>query len=184
MSESSRLKNEQAEIVEAIHRQVQAEMDTAAELRRQNDLAAKTLAELERTRQGQQQRVKLAFDTNDKVTGLLAALPKAFRDIKQINKRLAELERRHERTDDILLLLLTERSQRKIGEAVEDLEAEIAERDATQRKLLRQHKRNLAKLNERAAAYGALSVPLELRNEIEAEEETIVEIEGRRKGGR
>lgn len=167
-----------AEIIEAIHAQVRAEQETAAELRRQNDLAARTLAELERTRQGQQQRVKLAFDTHDKVTGLLGGLQKVFRDIKQINRRLAEAERRSERTDDILLLLLTERSPHKIEEAREDLEAEIAERERNRRKLLGQHRRNLAKLEEQAASYG-LQVPLNLANEIEVEQAEIARLEGK-----
>lgn len=164
------------EIIEAIHKQVQAEQETKAELQRQNDLAAKTLAELERTRQGQQQRVKLAFDTHDKVTGLVTALQKVFRDIRVIKAQQTESARHRERTDDILLLLLTERSPHKINEAREDLEAEIAERETDRRKLLRQHTRNLTHLKGTAAAYGALAVPLELQNQIEAEEDAIREL--------
>ena len=164
------------EIIEAIHKQVQAEQETKAELQRQNDLAAKTLAELERTRQGQQQRVKLAFDTHDKIVGLLTALQKVFRDIRIIKAQQIESARHRERTDDILLLLLTERSPHKVEEAREDLEAEIAERETDRRKLLRQHTRNLARLKEQAAAYGALAVPLELQNQIEAEAEAIREL--------
>ena len=167
---------ERLEIIEAIHRQVQAEMETKAELARQNDLAAKTLAELERTRLGQQQRVKLAFDTHDKVTGLLTALQKVFRDIRHIRQEQIEAARHRERTDDILLLMLTERSPQKVTEAREDLEAEIAERETDRRKLLRQHTRNLARLREQAAAYGSLAVPLELANQIEAEEEAVREL--------
>lgn len=171
--------DDQAAIIEAIHRQVEAEQATAAELRRQNDLAEKTLIELQRQRSAEQQRVKLAFETNDRLSGLLGGLQRAFRDIRQINKRLGEADRRAERTDDILLLLLTERSNQKIEEAREDLEAEMAERKDIQRKLLRQHRRNLNKLQQQAANYG-LDVPLHLQNEIEAEEQAIAELRERR----
>jgi len=164
-----------AEIIAAIQAQVRAEMETAAELRRQNDLAEKSLVALERERAASQQRRQLAFDTNDKVSGLLPALEKAFKDIKLINRRLALKERRDERTEDILLLLLTERSPQKLAEAREDLEAEIAERETNRRKLLRQRRRNLAKLQEQAAKHG-LRVPVDLANEIEAEEQAIEEL--------
>ena len=168
------------EVIEAIHRQVQAEQETAAEIRRQNDLAEKSLGELQRTRLGQQQRIKLAFDTNDKVSGLLTALEGVFEDIRQISRRLLEAERRAERTDDILLLLLTEHSPQKITEAREDLEAEIADREKHQLRMLRQHKRNLARLQEQAAGYGALGTPLELQNRIEAEHEAIALLQQKR----
>lgn len=164
------------EVIEAIQAQARAEMETAAELRRQNDLAEKALVAMERERQASQQRRQLAFDTNDKVSGLFPALQKAFADIKQINRRLALKERRDERTEDILLLLLTEHSPQKIQEAAEDLEAEIAERKQHQKVLLRQRRRNLAKLQEQAASYG-LRVPLDLANDIEAEEEAVSELQ-------
>jgi FAD/FMN-containing dehydrogenase len=172
-SEAGRL-----EIIEIIHQQVQAEMETAAELRRQNDLAEKSLAELARNRAAEQQRVKLAFDTNDKVTGLLAGLARQLADIRRIARRLDEAERRGERTDDILLLLLTEHSSQKVEAAREDLEAEIQERETERRKLLRQRKRNLSRLREQAASFGALAVPLDLQNRIEAEEAAIKELQG------
>lgn len=165
------------EVIEAIQRQVEAELAKADELRRQNDLAEKTLVELERTRQSQQQRVRLAFDTHDQVTGLLTRLGQVFEDIRQIRARLAEAERRSERMDDIVLLLLTDHRPQKIAEIRDDLEAEIAERTAERKRLLSRHTRNLARLKEQAAAYGALDVPLALRNQIEAEQELVRELE-------
>jgi hypothetical protein len=171
--------DEQASLIEIIRQQVQAEQETAAELRRQSDLAEKALSELTRNRSAEQQRVNLAFKTNDQLSGLLPRLTNVFRAIRQINTRLTEAERRAERTDDILLLLLTERSPQKIDEAREDLEAEIAEREAERRKLLKVHNRNLARLNEQAAGHG-LRVPLDLANEIDAETEAIEELKGKK----
>jgi hypothetical protein len=166
------------EIIEAIQAQVRAEMASAEQLRRQNDLAEQALGELRRNRTAEQQRVKLAFDTNDKVSGLLTALEEAFRDLRQIRDKLTEMERQWERTDDILLLLLTEHSPPgKIAESREDLEAEIAERRSSQKKLLKQRYRNFNKLQEREAGYGALDVPLELLNKIENEKQAIEKLE-------
>jgi hypothetical protein len=166
-----------AAIIEVLRQQVLAEQATATELRRQNDLAEKALAELARNRSAEQARRQLAFDTNDKVSGLLPRLINVFRAIRQINSRLAEAERRAERTDDILLLMLTEKSPQKIEDAREDLEAEIAEREAERRKLLKVHRRNLDRLNEQAAQHG-LRVPLELANEIDAEQASIEDLKG------
>lgn len=168
------------DVVEMIQQQIKAELATAAELRRQNDLAQQTLTELARNRAAEQQRRNLAFDTNDKVSGLIPALQKAFRDIKDIRAKLREAERRAERTDDILLLLLTEKSPEKIAAAREDLQAEIDERETDRHKLLRVHTRNLARLREQAAGHG-LRVPLDLMNEIESEEAAIRELQDGRK---
>lgn len=166
-------------ILETLHLQLKAELEKAEQLRRQNDLAEQALAELQRNRQAQQQRMRLAFDTNDKVSGLWPMLQKVFQDIREINHLLAEAERRAERTDDILLLLLTEKSPQKVQEAMDDLEAEMAERETDRRKLLRVHLRNLAQLREQAAAHGSL-LPLSLLNEIQAEEQAIEELKQKR----
>ena len=99
-----------------------------------------------------------------------------FRDIRQIKRALTEAERRAERTDDILLLMLTERSPQKTAEAREDLESEIAEREKSRRNLLKRRGRNLARLEEMAATYGAGNVPLDIVNQIEAEKEAIEEL--------
>lgn len=168
------------EILETLSRQIQAELEKAAEIRRQNDLAGQALTELQRTRQAEQQRMRLAFDTNDKVSGLLPMLQQVFQDIKAINYRLSELGRDLERINDILLLLLTEKSPQKVEEARDDLEAEMVERETDRRKLLRVHIRNLARLKEQAALHGA-QVPIGLLNEIEATEQAIEKLKGQQK---
>jgi hypothetical protein len=55
-----------------------------------------------------------------------------------------------------------------------------SERDSLQRQLA-QHRRNLNKLREQAALYGAGETPLRLLNQIEAEETAIQELENRLK---
>lgn len=166
------------EIVDAIHKQVQAEMETAAQLKRQNDLAEKSLGALERNRKAEQARIQVAFETSDKVTGLITILQNVLveharlrRDIKTQRREFVdyrkEFENWMERTNDILLLLLTEKSPAKVAEALEDLQDEV------NRTLIRQRTKNLMTLKEQAAKYGTGSEPLHLLNDIEREEEAL-----------
>jgi hypothetical protein len=164
------------EIIETLRRQIEAERATAEELRRQNDLAEKTLNELQRGRQAEILRARVAFDTNEKVTGLVPQIEQAFQDIKRIDQRINELEAWLERASDILLLLLSEKSPVKVREAMEDLEAEIALKETDRRKLIRIHTRNLVVLNEQAALHG-MDPPLDLLNQIEVEKQALKELD-------
>jgi len=63
----------QDEIIQQIQILVEAELATAQQLQRQNELAEQTLAETIRLRTAEQQRRRLAFDTQDMVAGLITA---------------------------------------------------------------------------------------------------------------
>jgi hypothetical protein len=173
--------DENKEILEALHRQVEVEYQKVLELKRQNDLAEKSISELQRNRTAEQARVKIAFDTNDKVSGLLTGFESTLKEIRRIEKQnrqirqqIIEVRQHMERTDDILLLLLTEKNHQKITEVIEDLQDEIKVR----RNLMATHKRNLTILRQQAAKYGSVDIPLELQNKIEAEEEEIRKLTG------
>jgi hypothetical protein len=66
------------------------------------------------------------------------------------------------------VLLLTENNPQKVEQARAELEIELAIKQE-----LRKRQRNLNKLKNRAAEYGAIDVPLPLANQIEAEQEAI-----------
>lgn len=157
-------------VVEAIQKQVEAKYAEIAELKRQNDLNEASLKEVSRLANAEKQRVKLAFDTNDKVSGLLFGLSEVIEKIRHIDDRVIELRQWLERTDDILMLLLTEKSPHKVQEAIDDLEEVIGKRQESHKKLIRKHTANLSKLKEQAAGFGVMNIPLDLQNQIEAEE--------------
>ena len=94
----------------------------------------------------------------------------AIRDMfESIAERLERLERNE-------ILLLTENNPEKRTRAAEELEQELA----SKRELKRRY-RNLNKLQEQAAGYGELDVPLKVRNAMEAEQEKIAELESKLK---
>jgi len=161
-----------SELLDAINKLVQAELKKAEELSKQNELVERSLEEIRRTRIAEQQRRRLAFDTQDMVTGLITALREVFTDIAFIRKMIEEFDRRSERTDDILLLLLTEHSQQLVTEMTDDLQGDISLRRSSQEELLHTHYNNLMKLKQQAAFQGQ-QVALDLMNQIEAEERAI-----------
>ena len=159
--------------LEVLRSQVEAKYEEIAATKRQNELAEDALKILQRTRNAEQQRVKMAFDTNDKVTGLLSGLSEILAKIDRIDKLCTELGRWLERTDDILILLLTEKSPQKIEEAREDLQEFIDLRQESKNKLVRKRIKNIDKLKGQAAEYGSIDTPLALLNKIEAEQEEL-----------
>ena len=91
--------------------------------------------------------------------------------IQDIFEAMADRIERLERNQ---VLMLTENNPQKRQAASDTLEEEL-----TIRNELKRRRRNLAKLEQRAAGYGALQVPLELQNQIEAEQEKISGLEAR-----
>jgi flagellar basal body-associated protein FliL len=172
LESNGEITSNQSEIIEALRARVVAEEATRRELERQNDLAKSTLTELTRSRAADQLRTRLAFETNDKLTGLIPQIQKVFQDIENIRMQLEELSRADEQTKDILLLLLTEHNQGRVGAAIDDLQAEINESESSRKKRLKIRIRNLSKLQEQAAYHGR-DVPIDLQNDIEAEEAAI-----------
>lgn len=83
-----------------------------------------------------------------------------------------DIANRIERLERNQVLMLTEHSPQKQQDAAAELEAELPIRRELQRR-----SRNLSKLEEQAANYGSLDVPLKLQNSIEAEKERIAELE-------
>lgn len=85
---------------------------------------------------------------------------------------LGQVKTEMEQMQSNMVLLLTERNPVKITQAINELDNIV-----TLKKQLRQHKRNLGQLQEQAAKFGQLDIPLKTTNQIEAELEKIVEIE-------
>ena len=160
-------------LVEAIQKQVEAKYLEIAELKRQNDLNEASLQGVNRLREAEKQRVKIAFDTNDKVSGLLVGLAEIIEKVDRIDKQCIELRQWLERTDDILLILLTEKSPQKVIETRDDLQDIIDLRQENRKKLIKKRIKNLDKLKEQAAEHGSIDVPLSLSNRIEAEQEEL-----------
>lgn len=116
--------------------------------------------------------VKLRYEVQQLKTGLEQLSEEISATIGSQQLLVAQVKRLQElveKIDDTMLLLLTEHSQQAVKEAIDETNA---------RKIKRQHFRNLAKLREQAAQYGALEVPLSLQNKIEAEERKLEELDG------
>lgn len=88
------------------------------------------------------------------------------------DKVFEDIANRIERLERNQVLMLTENNPQKRAAASDELEHELA-----LRKELKRRYRNLNKLQEQAAEYGSLDVPLKLANSIEAERERIAELE-------
>lgn len=96
---------------------------------------------------------------------------------KLVAKEVSQLKSEIEQLQSNMVLLLTERNPVKITQAIDELDGIL-----TLKKQLRQHKRNLAQLQEQAAKYGASDTPLKLINSIESELDKIAEIEEKLNG--
>ena len=70
--------------------------------------------------------------------------------------------------DDNMVLLLTEHNQQAVTAAIDE---------TSNRKLKRQHQKNMDKLLEEAATYGSGNEPLKLKNQIERERQALEELE-------
>lgn len=106
----------------------------------------------------------------DEIAAYTSGQQLVVQEVRQLKSEMEQLQSN-------MVLLLTERNPIKVTQAIEDLENNL-----TTKKQLRQHRRNLAQLNEQAAKYGSLDVPLKIQNSIEAELETIAELEQKLNG--
>lgn len=131
-------------------------------------------------------REQIALDDIDQTTKLRYEVKRFIIELKKLadeivasslGQKLVLLEVRQlksemEQLQSNMVLLLTERNPVKITQAIDELDNIL-----TIKKQLKQRRKNLAQLEEQAAKYGSLDVPLKLQNSIEAEQEKIVELE-------
>lgn len=101
----------------------------------------------------------------DEMAASILAEKLMAREVGQIRSEMESLQ-------STMILLLTERNPVKVTEAIDELDSILSKK-----KQLKQHKRNLSHLQEQAAKFGSLDIPLKLANQIEAELEKIAEIE-------
>lgn len=172
-----------------LRQQIEAQLAQTAELKRQNDLAERAIAQAQadgRNREiADRNRIKLALNTNERVIGLAEALPQVFLAIHGIREWCKEASRRLDRMDEILLLQLTGRgntrgepgaggNRPRVAELKQELEQEHAER------LLVQEVQNLNELEEQAAEHGGeINSPLKLKNDIKKTKQRIVELKAK-----
>jgi hypothetical protein len=88
--------------------------------------------------------------------------------LQVLTKEARALREEVGKIDDNTLLLLTERNQPAVREAIDE---------TSRRKRKRQHRKNLDNLLEEAATYGSGNQPLKLRNQIEREQQALDELE-------
>jgi hypothetical protein len=159
------------EIIEKLTQRVQAELETAAELRRQNDLAEQSLKNLERTRQAEVQRIQIWLGIAEQTAGLVQQLPEALLLLHGLDENLREVVRRLDRLENVVLLLLAGGNQRKADQLAESIE-----RDRKAR-LIEANKRMLEQLELKRAGYGKLDAPAHLLLQIEDLKNEIEQLE-------
>jgi hypothetical protein len=164
---------DQEEILEKLTQRVQAEQATAAELRRQNDLAEQSLNNLERTRQAESQRIRIWLGIAEQTASLVNQLPEALLLLHGLDENLREVVRRLDRLENVVLLLLSGGNQRKANQLAESIE-----RDRKAR-LIETNKRVLEQLELKRAAYGNLEAPAHLLIQIEDLQNEIRQLEER-----
>lgn len=167
--------DQEERIIERLTQRVQAELATAAELRRQNDLAEESLKTLKKTQQAEASRNRIWYGISEQTATMVQQLPELALLIHGYDEKLSELEELSERLDRIeraLVLVLS-----LIGEGNRQAKAIVKsiEQDQGQR-LIERHKRRLGKLEEKRASYG-LETPAHLLLEIEDLEKEIKQLE-------
>jgi thiamine kinase-like enzyme len=163
--------DDQEEIIEKLTQRVQAEQATAAELRRQNDLAEQSLNNLERTRQAESQRIRIWLGIAEQTAGLVQQLPEALLLLHGLDENLREVVRRLDRLENVVLLLLAGGNQRKANQLAESIEKD------RQARLIETNKRMLEQLELKRAAYGNLEAPAHLLLQIEDLQNEIRQLE-------
>lgn len=155
--------------IDLLSQRVKAEQETAAELRRKNDLEAKTL-------QVESQRNRVWFDISERTASIVNQLPEALLLLHGLDENLKEIVKRLDRLENVVLLILAGGNQRKANELAESIE-----RDRRSR-LIEGHKRVLHELEIKRAAYGKLEAPAHLILEIEDLKDEIKQLEQGREG--
>lgn len=154
--------------VKAEQETAKAEQDTANELRRQNDLKAKTL-------QVESQRNRLWLEISERTANLVQQLPEMALLIHGYDEKLSELEELSERLDRIeralvLVLSLVGKTNRQAEAITKSIE------QGQEQRVIEQHKRRLGKLEEKRATFG-LDAPAHLLLEIEDLRNEIKQLE-------
>jgi hypothetical protein len=167
------------EVIEKLTQRVQAELATAAELRRQNDLAEQSLKNLERTRRTEAQRTRLWLEISEQTAGLVQQLPEMAllihgydEKLTEFDEHLRELAARLDRIEYALMLLLGGKGGSRARALVEDIEKDRKER------LIEEHRRHLHELEIKRAGYGKLDAPAHLLLQIEDIKNEIEQLEG------
>lgn len=166
------------EAIAILRQQIEAQLALAAEEKRKNDLTEQTLrqalAETQIRQVAERNRLQMALDTNERVAGLAGSLPQVFLAIHGIREWCREAGRRLDRIDEILILQLSGRgndNKARVTELQQELQQEHNQR------LLVQEYDNLRELEEQAAEYGSVDLPLSIRNQIKKTKKRIEELE-------
>jgi len=171
------------EAIELLREQIRAEQETAAEIKRRNDLSEQALRETAKARTAEQVRQRLVFDVYERVACLAETLPRSLAEISAfllgVDESLKAIDGRLDRTDEILLIWLLGRKNGNKTRA-EELQAELGrERDQG---LLFQEYENLHALELQAAQYGSADTPLKTLNQIKACRAKIEKLQARLDG--
>lgn len=158
-------------ILNKLHERVQAELQTANELRRQNDLAEESLKSVERVRQAETIRNRTWLDIAELTARLvqgdvphLKLLLEGFAEkLDEYGEQLEALDDRLNRIEYGIMLLLSSKGNGntiKRQELIHDIEQD------RQQHLIEQKKTRLHELKLKAARYG-IDVPPHIKVEIE-----------------
>lgn len=173
--------DDQEAIIEKLMQRVQAEQATAAELRRQNDLAEQSLRNLQQTQRAENLRNRLWLEISERTANIVQQLPEyalllhGFDEkLDEFDEHLKELASRLDRIEYALMLLLGGRgngNRDKAKALIEDIEKDRRER------LIEEHRRQLHELELKRATYGKLNAPAHLLLEIEDLKKEIAQLE-------
>ena len=131
-------------------------------LRRREQMALNEIEETAKLRH-EVQRLILELDKlGEQIGASIAAQQLQAAQIKALREDVGKI-------DDNMVLLLTEHSPQAVRVAIDE---------TSQRKLIRQHRKNLEKLLEEAATFGSGNEPLKLKNQIEREQQALDDLEG------
>jgi hypothetical protein len=170
--------DDQEEIINKLTERIRAEQATAAELKRQNDLAEKTLRQAQTS-----ERIRQAFwsDISEKTAGLVGKLPELelllhglAEKLDEFGEQLRDVGKRQDRLELGLMLLLSGKgngNRDKTRALIEDIEKDRKAR------LIEEHKRMLHELEMKRAGYGRLSAPSHILMEIEDLKSEIEQLE-------
>lgn len=171
--------DQEEKIIERLTQRVQAELATAAELRRQNDLAEETLKTLKKTQQAEASRNRLWLGISEQTAALVQQMPEYVlllhgfdEKLEEFGEQLRDLSDRLDRLEYASMLILSGNTKGSRARAlVEDIEKDRKER------LIEEHKRHLHELEIKRAGYGKLAAPVHLLTEIEDLKNEIEQLE-------
>lgn len=130
-------------------------------LRRKEQEALLSLEETTKLRHEVQRLINELDKLAEEIGASISAQQLLTAQIKSLREQVGQI-------DDNMLLLLTEHSNEAVKVAIDE---------TSKRKLIRQHRKNLDKLQEEAATYGSGNEPLKLKNQIEREQQALDDLE-------